>query len=122
MGDVGPEQEKTLAVFKEWVDKNEFNTDGRFDDYDFLRFCRARKFVIADVQLMFGNHIEWRKKNTVDTIGETWKFEEEEKVAEIYPQAYHKTDKKGRPVYIERLGTLNVPNLFKVTTEENLFR
>ena len=33
---------------------------------------------------------------------------------------YHKTDKKGRPIYIERIGQTDVGATFEVTTEERL--
>jgi hypothetical protein len=49
MGDTSPQQEQVLAQFKDWVKANEFDPIGRFDDYDMLRFCRARKFVLADI-------------------------------------------------------------------------
>lgn len=122
MGDTSPEQEKCLLEFKAFVDKNEYNKLNRYDDYDYLRYCRARKFVIADVQIMFTNTMEWRKTNEIDEIGSTWRFPEHAAVSEIYPQNYHKVDKKGRPIYIERLGGLNVPKLFAVTTEERMMR
>ena len=38
-------------------------------------------------------------------------------VQKVYPHNYHKVDKKGRPIYIERNGMLNIDALFKVTTE-----
>lgn len=37
-----------------------------------------------------------------------------------YPHGYHKTDKLGRPIYIERVGYLNVDEIFKSTTPERL--
>jgi CRAL/TRIO domain len=43
-------------------------------------------------------------------------------VQEVYPHAYHKTDRKGRPIYIERLGLLKIDEVFKITTEERLVR
>ena len=101
MGDTSPEQEAVLAQFKEFVKATGSNEDGKYDDYDFLRFCRARKFVLADIQTMWKNHMEWRVKRQCDKIYQEWTFEEEEKVFEIYPQFYHKTDKLGRPIYIE---------------------
>lgn len=86
-----------------------------------LRFCRARKFVLADVQLMWKNHMDWRVKKDVDNLYLNFKFEEADKVHEVYPMTYHKTCKIGRPVYIERLGSLVVDNLWKVTTEERMW-
>jgi hypothetical protein len=47
-----------------------------WDDYDYLRFCRARKFVLADIQLMFGNFITWRNENGVETTIEDFDFTE----------------------------------------------
>jgi hypothetical protein len=41
-------------------------------------------------------------------------------VLAVYPHNYHKTDKKGRPIYIERLGVLNVDEVFKIIPEERL--
>lgn len=40
----------------------------------------------------------------------------------MYPHGYHKTDKTGRPVYYERIGILNVPNLFQISTPERMLR
>lgn len=40
----------------------------------------------------------------------------------MYPHYYHRTDKKGRPVYIERLGLLKIDEVFKITTEERLIK
>ena len=40
----------------------------------------------------------------------------------FYPHNYHKTDKLGRPIYIERNGMMNVDGIFSVSTEERMFR
>lgn len=40
----------------------------------------------------------------------------------MYPHFYHKTDKKGRPIYIERLGLMKIDEVFKLTTEERLIK
>lgn len=40
----------------------------------------------------------------------------------MYPHFYHKIDKKGRPIYIERLGHLKIDEVFKLTTEERLIK
>lgn len=63
MGDTSAEQDTILAQFKEWVTLTEIGDMKamHFDDYDLLRFCRARKFVLADMQIMWQNFINWRK-------------------------------------------------------------
>ena len=39
-----------------------------------------------------------------------------------YPHGYHKTDKQGRPIYIERVGFLNPDEVFKFTSEDRLLK
>jgi hypothetical protein len=43
-------------------------------------------------------------------------------VKKIYPHGYHKTDKSGRPIYIEITAKVNIPELFKITTEERMMK
>jgi len=45
-------------------------------------------------------------------------YPEGPKVDQYYPQFYHKTDKDGRPVYIEQMGKLDINALYKLTTQE----
>lgn len=71
---------------------------------------------------MWDDFIAWRQKTEADTILSTWKFEEAHAVSQVYPQFYHGIDKKGRPIYIEQLGRLNVADLWKATTRERMFR
>lgn len=39
-----------------------------------------------------------------------------------YPRIYHKTDKLGRPIYIERIGAIDLNTLWKVTTNERMLK
>lgn len=41
-------------------------------------------------------------------------------VKKIYPHGYHKTDKLGRPIYIELISKVNLTELFKHTTEDRM--
>ena len=124
MGDTSPEQDQVLEQFKAWIAAGQV-ADLKalgFDDYDLLRFCRARKFVLADIQVMFTKFVNWREKEEVDTIIDSYKYEERAAVQEVYPHGYHGVDKLGRPVYIERFGILNTTKLFQVTTQERVVR
>ena len=51
-----------------------------YDDYDLLRFCRARKFVMDDVWAMWYNFISWRNENNVEDIVEKFEFTEIDEV------------------------------------------
>lgn len=70
---------------------------------------------------MFTDFIKWRQENDVDNI-ETFMFNELPQVRQFYPHGYHKTDKLGRPIYIERIGMLQLNKLFEITTEPRLIK
>ena len=53
MGDTSLQQEEVLEQLKQWVRLENLDPIEQFDDYDYLRFCRARKFVLENVKLMF---------------------------------------------------------------------
>ena len=65
LGHLSPEQEQALKEFKNTLPEAQL---AQFDDAYLLRFLRARKFKLKDVAKMWGDFIEWRKKNNVDTI------------------------------------------------------
>lgn len=71
---------------------------------------------------MFGNFMTWRKENDVDNIIENFDFSEGVEIQKVYPHGYHKIDKLGRPIYIERIGLLDVPAVFTLSTEERMVK
>ena len=94
----------------------------RLDDSTLLRFLRARKFDVNLACEMYENCEMWRKEFGADSILEDFHYEEKPLVAQYYPQYYHKTDKDGRPVYVEELGAVNLPELLKITTQERMLK
>jgi hypothetical protein len=64
----------------------------------------------------------WRKEFKVDDLVKDFTFVEKPQVFEYYPQYYHKIDKDGRPVYIEKLGKINLTTIKTITTEERLIQ
>jgi hypothetical protein len=101
----------------------------RLDTLTLLRFLRARKFDVNAAKKMFTDSEAWRKKMT--TAGQPMRLEKNDpnpapinldetiatwdndgsfkaKVSKRYKQFYHKTDKDGRPVYIEQLGGIDL--------------
>lgn len=71
---------------------------------------------------MFKNCAKWRSEfgGGLDGLVPTWDYVEKPKVFEYYPQYYHKTDKDGRPVYIEHLGKIDIRKMQQITTDERM--
>jgi hypothetical protein len=68
---------------------------------------------------MFQNYLTWRVEfNLVEM--RVFPFPEVNDVKLYYPHGFHKTDKLGRPIYIERIGALNLNRLFEVTSFERM--
>ncbi|MCQ2818929.1 MAG: SEC14 family lipid-binding protein [archaeon] len=116
-------QFEALQQFKKDIEKENLGISFDFyDDLYLLRFLRARKFDLNKTMIMFKKFLDWRAKEQVDDIRENFGFEEIFEVKKFYPHSYHKTDKSGRPIYIELLSKVNVDELFKVTTEQNMIK
>jgi len=103
--------------------KKELKADGKFveermNDPTLLRFLRARKFDLAKAKEMLLNAEQWRIDFKVDDIVSNFEFNEKAEVDKYYPQFYHKTDREGRPIYIEQLGKLDIKALYSCTTQE----
>lgn len=98
-----PEQTEVLNNFKKALEEKQLYDKERHDDHLLLRFCRARKFDLPKILEMFEANLQWRKDRKVDEIYASFVYEEREQVQALYPRFYHKTDKEGRPIYIEKL-------------------
>ncbi|KAG9020850.1 cytosolic factor, phosphatidylinositol/phosphatidylcholine transfer protein [Tulasnella sp. UAMH 9824] len=115
-----PEQHALDKFKKQLEEEGSFVAD-KHDDATLLRFLRARKFDLPKTKLMWDNSEKWRKEQGVDQLLH-FDFPEGPEVMKYYPQYYHKTDKDGRPVYIEQLGKLDIDALYKVTTQDRLLK
>mmetsp|Transcript_7329 Transcript_7329/g.13568 ORF Transcript_7329/g.13568 Transcript_7329/m.13568 type:complete len:313 (+) Transcript_7329:170-1108(+) len=71
--------------------------------------------------LMFENFMKWRQEFGTDEIL-SFSFPEVFEMKRFYPHGYHRTDLQGRPVYIERLGQLELSRLFEITTDQRMMR
>lgn len=92
----------------------------RLDTLTLLRFLRARKFDVELSKAMFVECEKWRKESKLDEELPKWDYPEKSEIFKYYPQYYHKTDKDGRPVYIEQLGGIDLNAMYKITTAERM--
>jgi hypothetical protein len=65
---------------------------------------------------------KWRSTfgGGLDNLVPNFDYQEKPQVFAYYPQYYHKTDKDGRPLYIEQLGKINLDAMRKITTDERM--
>lgn len=118
LGNLTPQQQEALDKLRAEIQQEGWFVPERMGDAMLLRFLRARRFDVAKAKEMLKNAEQWRKDFGVDDIVENFDFKEKAEVDKYYPQFYHKTDKDGRPIYIERLGKLDVKALNAITTTE----
>ncbi|KAF8580799.1 hypothetical protein K439DRAFT_1619541 [Ramaria rubella] len=118
VGNLTVPQQHALEKLRNLLQDEGYFLPKRHDDATLLRFLRARKFDLEKAKAMIVNAEEWRKSFGVDDLVKTFDFKEKAEVDKYYPQYYHKTDKLGRPIYIEHLGKLDVKALYSITTPE----
>ena len=93
-----------------------------FDDIYLLRFCRARKFELKKVIEMWENFITNRREKNIDQLSLTFiKSDKYLKSFEYYPRGFFGVDKIGRPIFIERNGSIEVDKLLNLVQEEELW-
>jgi len=91
-------------------------------DAKLLRFLRARNFDIEQADEMYQNMLQWRKEMRMDNVLTEDFSTEWPIINRAFPHGYHKVDKYGRPLYIERVGQIKAKELFDNMSDETLLR
>ncbi|CAE6429622.1 unnamed protein product [Rhizoctonia solani] len=120
VGHLTPEQEQVLSQLKSELQNEGWFFPKRHDDPNLLRFLRDRKFDLAGSKKMILACEEWRKEFGVDNIVNNSNLSEKSELRKYYPQYFHKTDKDGRPLYIERFAIGDAKALGGMTEEKQL--
>ncbi|KAF8451101.1 CRAL-TRIO domain-containing protein [Boletus edulis BED1] len=122
LGNLTPGQQHALDTLKRQLVEGGHFVPERMDDATLLRFLRARKFDVAKTKAMVLSAEQWRKDFDVEDIVKNFVFTEKKEVDKYYPQYYHKMDKDGRPVYIQRLGKIDVNKLNDISSPDRQLR
>ncbi|KAJ3038515.1 cytosolic factor, phosphatidylinositol/phosphatidylcholine transfer protein [Rhizophlyctis rosea] len=84
-----------------------------------LAYLRAAQGDIGFAEKLHARMLPWRQENHIDTIIGDFSFPEHIVTQQLYPQFYHKTDKSGRPIYVEMLGKVDLSALSEAVTPNN---
>ncbi|KAL2607549.1 hypothetical protein R1flu_026122 [Riccia fluitans] len=109
-----------LKRFKGVILARGFHCPQRSDDEFLVRFLRARQLDVRKAATMYGEYVQWRRDNNVDSVLQNFKYPELDRVLQAWPQNWHKTDKMGRPINIQLVSRTNIKDVFRETTEERL--
>lgn len=118
LGTLNPLQESRLVQLRKWV--SDSHKEKIPSDSTMLRFLRARDFSVEKAREMLCQSLVWRKKYQVDRILSTYEMP---KVAKDYfPGGWHHYDKDGRPLYILKVGQMDVKGHLKSIGEEGVLK
>ncbi|XP_043788233.1 protein real-time isoform X1 [Apis laboriosa] len=87
-------------------------------DATLLRFLRATEFSVEKAKEMLTQTLHWRKKHQIDKLLE--EYEVPQVVKDYFPGGWHYFDKDGQPLYILRMGQMDVKGLLKSIGEDDL--
>uniref|UniRef100_A0A6A7FYP6 SEC14-like protein 5 n=2 Tax=Hirondellea gigas TaxID=1518452 RepID=A0A6A7FYP6_9CRUS len=118
LGDLTPLQESRLVQLKKWV--NKLQKGKAPSDTTLLRFLRARDFHLEKSREMLSQSLSWRKRNQVDKIISEYK--PNPVLVQYFPGGWHYHDKWNRPLFLLRMGQMDVKGLVKSAGEESLLQ
>lgn len=114
-----PEEAAVMHKVRNYIHNELKITDRRWNNWNILRFCRARKFNYEKIVEMLDKHFKWSAEQKVDELALV-DMSKYDKLRELYVHGYYHTDKRGRPIYIERTKEMKINECFLAYTEEEL--
>lgn len=118
LGELTPFQESCLVQLKKWM--AEAHQGKVPSDQTLVRFLQAQDYNLEKAREMLCHSLVWRKKYQVDRILST--YDPPQIVKEYFPGGWHHFDIDGRPLYILRLGQMDVKGFIKSIGEEGLVK
>ncbi|KAI1725704.1 PRELI-like family domain-containing protein [Ditylenchus destructor] len=90
------------------------------NDAHLLRFLRARDFDVQKAEKMVIASLLWRKQHNVDKI--LHEFVPPPVLLKYFPGCWHHNDLEGRPLFVLRLGQMDVKGLLRSVGLESLLK
>ncbi|VDN04664.1 unnamed protein product [Thelazia callipaeda] len=90
------------------------------NDAHLLRFLRARDFDVTRASEMVQKSVTWRKQYNVDKILQD--FDAPPVLKQFFPGCWHHHDREGRPVFVLRLGRLDMKGLLRTFGMETIMK
>ncbi|XP_026834786.1 protein real-time isoform X3 [Drosophila erecta] len=119
LGQLSPMQESKLLELRKMLDG--VDDLERVPSYQtILRFLAARDWHVSQAYAMLCDSLRWRREHRIDALLE--EYSKPAVVVEHFPGGWHHLDKDGRPVYILRLGHMDVKGLLKSLGMDGLLR
>ncbi|XP_074647763.1 SEC14-like protein 5 [Tubulanus polymorphus] len=118
LGKLTPVQESNLVRLRKWLQETHKGKIPR--DTHILRFLKARDFNVEKAREMLCHSLAWRKLHSIDRLLDTYK--PMQVLEDYYAGGWHYYDKDDRPLYILRLGQMDVKGLIKAVGEEGILK
>ncbi|KAE9413792.1 hypothetical protein Angca_007018, partial [Angiostrongylus cantonensis] len=118
LGQLSPLEESRLCELKYGLQTQH---KGKLpNDAHLLRFLRARDFDVARAKELVHNSIIWRKQHNVDRILHEWT--PPSVMTQFFPGCWHHSDREGRPLFLLRLGNLDMKGMLRSCGLENIVK
>ncbi|XP_064554042.1 protein real-time [Drosophila montana] len=119
LGQLSPMQESKLLELRKMLDG--VDDLERMPSYQtILRFLSARDWHVSQAYAMLCDSLKWRREHRIDSL--LAEYQKPAVVVDHFPGGWHHHDKDGRPIYILRLGHMDVKGLLKSLGMEDLLR
>lgn len=119
LGQLSPMQESKLLELRKMLDG--VDDLERMPSYQtILRFLSARDWHVSQAFAMLCDSLKWRREHHIDDLLQ--EYSKPSVVIEHFPGGWHHHDKDGRPIYILRLGHMDVKGLLKSLGMEGLLK
>lgn len=120
--DMSDRQEEALYELTSKIEELGLTEDTRYNGEYLLRFLRANNFKVDKTLKMFIVFLEWREEVNADQAMVIYRFPELSKIKKYYEHGYHKTDREGRPVWVDRPCEADIDACYDLITPDMMMK